>query len=114
MYIWTYQRPARFQESNKGNYIIKMQNNAKDVYLCKKNNHHQSITRLEVIAITAGVLFFLRLIICNYPKKLYADCLQFNNTTYTTYQQAAVAAGIVRDNVKVYTCFEEAEQKARR
>ena len=109
LYTWNYQRPARFQESSQGNYIIKVRNNVKDVYLCRRNNYHQSITRLEVIAITAGELFFLRLIMYNYPKKSYADCLQFNNTTYATYQQAAVAAGIVKDNDEVYTCFVEAE-----
>ena len=109
IYTWTYQRPARFQENNQGNYIIKVQNNPRNIYLCKRANHQQSITRLEAISVTAGELFFLRLILYNYPKKNYADCREFNNVTYTTYQQAAVAAGIVKDNDEVYTCFVEAE-----
>ena len=107
LYTWSYQRPARFQENQHGNYKIRI-HSLREIYLCKRVDHHHSITRLEVIAITAGELFFLRLIMYNYPKNSYADCRQFNNVTYSSYQQAAVAAGIVKDNDEVYACFEEA------
>ena len=109
MYTWTYNRPARFVENQDGFYIINIRNNIRNIYLSKRSDRNPSITRLEVISITAGELFFLRLILLNYPKCSYADCLQFNNRTYRTYQESAVAAGIVRDNDEVYSCFEEAE-----
>jgi len=44
----------------------------------------------------------------NFPKLSYANCYQHNNISYRTFQEAAVASGIVRDNDEVYSCFEEA------
>jgi len=108
-YIWSYNRPARFQEDAQGYYLIKLRNVVKDIYLYKRTVKYPSITRLEVVDITAGELFFLRLILYNYPKKSFSDCFKFNNRLYATYQEAAVAAGIVKDNDEVYSCFEEAE-----
>ena len=109
IYTWSYKRPARFSESQDGYYIIFIANSVRNIYLSRRTDRNPSITRLEVISITAGELFFLRLILLNYPKRSYAECLQFNNRTYTSYQESAVAAGIVRDNDEVYSCFEEAE-----
>jgi len=108
-YMWSYNRPTRFQEQQPGYYIIILQNINKNVYLYKRSESNTSITRLEVIAITAGEPFFLRLILYNYPKISYKDCLTTNERIYPTYQEAAVAAGIVKDNEEVYACFEEAE-----
>jgi len=68
----------------------------------------KSITRMENVAITSGELFFLRIILYNFPKLSYANCYQHNNRTYNTFQEAAVASGVVRDNDEVYSCFEEA------
>jgi len=109
LYNWSYNRPARFQENERGNFLLRLQNVARDIYLYRRAEKYPSITRLEVIAITAGELFFLRLIMYNYPKKSYLQCLQFNNRPYKTYHEAAVAAGIVKDNDEVYSCFQEAE-----
>jgi len=109
LYTWSYNRPIRFQENQPGHYIITVQNINRNIYLYKRSEKNTSITRLEVIAITAGELFFLRLILYNYAKKSFADCLTFNDISYSTFQEAAVAAGIVKDNDEVYACFEEAE-----
>jgi len=99
-YIWSYDRPSRFIENEQGYFLIKVGNNIRDIYLFKRTDFNPSITRQEVIAITAGELFFLRLILYNYPKRSFLECLQFTNHTYATYQEA--------DNDEVYSCFEEA------
>jgi len=108
MYTWSHKRPKGFRENNPGNYVVSISGYSIDIFLFKRSKAKTSITRLETIAITAGELFFLRLILYNYPKQTYADCMQFNNRSYATYQEAAVAAGIVKDNDEVYSCFEEA------
>jgi len=108
-YTWSYKRPANFQENEQGYYIIAARNVTRCIYLYKRSESHPSITRLESIAITAGELFFLRLILYNFTRLSYAQCYQFNNKTYITFQEAAVASGIVKDNDEVYSCFEEAE-----
>jgi len=64
---------------------------------------------MENIAITAGELFFLRLILYNYPRISFPDCYKYNGRIYKTFQEAAVATGIVKVNDEVYSCFEEAE-----
>jgi len=107
-YTWSYKRPARFNENEVGYYIVYLSSNTRNIYLYRRTEHHLSITRMEVIAITAGELFFLRLILYNFPRQSFQDCMQFNNRSYGTYQEAAVASGIVKDNEEVCTCFEEA------
>ena len=107
-YTWSYTKPNSFNENEPGYYIISM-DNCKKIYLYKRSISRPSITRLENIAITAGEMFFLRLILYNFPKLSYRDCFQFNGRIYNTYQEAAVAAGIVKDSGEVYCCFEEAE-----
>ena len=108
-YTWSYKKPNRFRDDEIGYYTVTIRGIAKNIYLYKRSDHYPSITRLEVIAITAGELFFLRLILYNFAKTSFADCYQFNNRKYNTYQEAAIAAGIVKDNDEVYSCFEEAE-----
>ena len=108
-YIWSYTKPHSFNENDLDSYTIKISENAKTIYLYKRSITKPSITRLESIAVMAGEIFFLRLILYNYSKVSYKDCFEFNNRTYPTYQEAAVAAGIVKDNDEVYSCFEEAE-----
>ena len=107
-FTWSYQRPARFSENPSDNFIISIGNNLRNIYLYKRCKSNLSITRLEVIAIAAGETFFLRLILYNFSKISYSDCLQFNSRRYPTYQEAAVASGIVKDNDELYSCFEEA------
>ena len=109
LYLWSYQEPARFRDNEAGYYTITLPNIYKNIYIYKRMECNPCITRLEVIAITAGELFYLRLILYNYAKTSFLDCLRFNNRTYATYQEAAVAAGIVKDNDEIYSCFAEAE-----
>ena len=109
-YTWSYNRPHSFHENDQDCYIVKTAENAKNIYLYKRCFSKPSITRLETIAVMAGEIFFLRLILYNFPKQSYKDCFCFNDTMYATYQEAAVAAGIVKDHDEIYSCFQEAEQ----
>jgi len=107
-YTWSYKRPVYFDENETGYYIVRVTNFPRNIYLYRRSAYHLSITRMEVIAVTAGELFFMRLILYSFPKQSFQDCKQFSNRTYTTYQEAAVASGIVKDHDEIYTCFEEA------
>jgi len=57
-FIWSYEKPVRFRENSSEHFIIKIGNQTRNIYLYKRIDNNQTITRLEVIAITAGELFF--------------------------------------------------------
>jgi len=46
-YIWSYNRPARYQENEQGYYLIKVRNVDRDIYLYSRSVKYPSITRLE-------------------------------------------------------------------
>ena len=108
LYLWGYKLPARNMQHNNDIYTLQVRNISKPVYLYKRYEEKASITRLEVISVLAGELFFLRLILYNFARKSFADCKTFQGISYATFQEAAVASGIVKDKDEVYACFEEA------
>ena len=107
-FTWGYQHPARDLLEGADIYNIQVPFILKPIYLYKRTDHNTSITRLEVISILAGELFFLRLILYNFARKSYAECKTFYGISYSTYQEAAVASGIAKDKDEIYVCFEEA------
>ena len=108
MYMWSYEKPKRNIYERNELYAIQIPGINKIVYLYKKKSTKKSITRLEIVSITAGELFYLRLILYNFNRASFEDCKCFARISYSTYQEAAIAAGIVKDKNEVFTCFEEA------
>ena len=107
-FTWSYTRPATRMQEGTDIFIIQLPFITKNVYIYKRCDKNASITRLEVISVLAGELFFLRLILYNFARKSYQDCKNYQGISYATYQEAAVASGIVKDKDEIYACFDEA------
>ena len=108
VYIWSYEKPKRNIYERNEIYTLRIEGIEKVIYLYKKLSNKKSITRLEIVSITAGELFYLRLILYNFSRTSFSDCKRFARISYSTYQEAAVASGIVKDKNEILTCFEEA------
>jgi hypothetical protein len=61
-----------------------------------------------MIYITAGEPYFFRLITKARAFKSFADARTVDGTVYNTFQEAAIAMGLVEDDRDARECFEEA------
>ena len=66
----------------------------------KKINPNSSITRIGMICILAGELWYLRQIILKCPITSWKDAKTNNEILYNSFQEAAVARGLVVDKRK--------------
>jgi hypothetical protein len=78
------------------------------LYLYKRKDNTDRIVRMEMIYITAGEPYFLRLIAKHRPFRSFVDARTVDGTLHATFQQAAVALKIVEDDRDARQCFEEA------
>jgi protein-disulfide isomerase-like protein with CxxC motif len=59
-----------------------------------------------MIPISSGEIWYLRLILYKVPVDDYKDAKRFINIAYSTYQLAAIARGLVKDENEAITAFE--------
>jgi hypothetical protein len=81
---------------------------AQKLFLYRRKAGAEIICRLEMLYVTAGESWYLRLIIKNTPIMSYDDALTFEGHVYATFQQAAIARGLVLDVEDALQCFMEA------
>jgi hypothetical protein len=62
------------------------------VYLCRRRSNEDVIIRLEMVPLTAGEIWFFRLLLLHRCPNSFQDAKRINGTTYGSYQAAAVAA----------------------
>jgi len=106
-YVVELNRPTRFNEQNSGFYRIYINAINKYVYLSQRVHVIKAIIRLEMVYITAGEIWYLRLILLKSSPISYVDALTHNGIRYLTYQNAAIAKGFVTENAEVAECFEQ-------
>ena len=112
MYVVDKTLPARYKNKphlhNIEYFTIEVTGLRKPVYLClRAPDRYPAITRMEMLYLTAGDLWYLRLIL-KYTKPLcYADCHSHFGDVYSTYQAAALAKGLVTDHLEALKNFEE-------
>ena len=75
-------------------------------YIYLRNSSCQSITRLEMVQLTIGEKWYLRLLLYNIPAFSFKDIKTINGITYSSYQLAAVAAKLVEDENEALIAFE--------
>jgi len=73
----------------------------------KKINPNPSRTRIGMIRILAGELWYLRQIMLKYPITSWKDAETHNEILYNSFQEAAVARGLVVDKRGGEIVFEE-------
>ena len=107
-----------FYRSNTANYINNINGyyeirirGLPMVYLCRRqsneDNHDDVIVRLEMVPLTAGEIWFFRLLLLHTSPNSFEDAKRINGTMYGSYQAAAVAAGIVTDANVASECFQQ-------
>jgi len=85
---------------------LSRRNNQSTLYYIYKRNNVNSITRLEMLPITSGEIWYLRLILYRVPIDGFIDAKCFENVSYNSYQLAAIARGLVKDHNEAITAFE--------
>jgi hypothetical protein len=107
-YSWSYTKPKRYinNSSNNDLFNITIPEIRKPVYLFKKKDQTNSITRMEMPPIQAGEIWYLRLILLNKSVKSYDEAINNNET----FQLAAINEGFVVDKQEALICFRMATE----
>jgi hypothetical protein len=78
------------------------------LWLYKRANPEDCVVRMSNVFITAGELWYLRLILLNVPCGSFLDAKTVNGVVYDTFQAAAIARGLYSDNTEAIMCYTEA------
>ena len=78
------------------------------VHLClRAPTQHQTITRMQMLYVSAGEIWYLRLILAHSSPTSFHDALSHNGREYSSFQAAAIAKNLVRDSDEPLTSFRE-------
>ena len=103
-YSWSYTLLQHYERHpallNVEYWEIKIPSLSRNIYIMKKINPNSSITRIGMICILAGELWYLRQIMLKCPTTSWKDAKSHNEIVYTSFQEAAVARGLVVDKRK--------------
>lgn len=109
-YNYSIKLPMHFQTTNteatSQYYSILMLHTNKRYYIYKRNENSKIITRLEMVPLTIGEKWYIRLIFYNKPVLSFKEAKTVNGVTYPTFQQAALAANLVEDENEATTAFQ--------
>ena len=110
-YKWGYRRGAHHRNENLDTsttcFKITIQGINKPIFIWKRDTSKRCITRMEMIYITAGEIWYLRLLL------LHCECFSFielrtiQGVIYTTFQESAVALGLVNSQNEVLISFRD-------
>ena len=93
-------------------YVITLPHISKRYYIYKRNENLKIITRLEMVPLTIGEKWYIRLILYNKPVNSFKDAKTIDEITYQTFQQAALAARLVDDKNEAPIAFQWATQNS--
>ena len=99
--------PALYLNNIEGYFELNIIGLQKRMFLCKRQKHEQTIVRMEMVCVTAGEIWFLRLLLLHRSSISFQDTRMINNTLYPTFQAAAVAANLVTDLTIARECFDQ-------
>jgi len=80
----------------------------KTLYIYKRLNPKNSITRMSMVYVYMGEIYYLRLLLYLVPAFSYDELLEYNGIKYLTFQHAAAARNIIKNETLGYDCFKEA------
>ena len=104
----TLARNQNIYENNiDGYFVITIRGLLKPIYLCRRLREEEVIIRIEMVCLTAGEIWFLRLILLNFMPRSFENARTINGTLYPTFQAAAVAANLVSDITVARECFDQ-------
>jgi hypothetical protein len=113
---WDYnpKLPARFHVGGTRHHLeseylqIRIPGVTKVMWLYKRMKPEDSVVRMSYVYITAGEIWYFRLILLNFPCLSFEDAMCFEGITYITMQESAIARGLFADESEAKVCFQEA------
>jgi len=135
-YCWsrTLRKKVSKLSENEGSlwWFITLPNGA-SIYITKRLQPQKCVVRMQMMFSSAGEVYYLRLLLLNYPTRGYAELLQrcsiqetndsnnnnLQNTTvlsqpddevsYNSFQQACFHHNLLDENTQATQCFDEAK-----
>ena len=110
-YKWGYSQGARNRNENLALsnicFTIVIQNITKPIFIWKRDKGIRSITRMEMLYITAGEIWCLRLLLLHCACVSFVDLRTVDGITHRTFQEAAIAIGLVKSQNEVLLSFRD-------
>ena len=88
-------------------YEVRIQGLAKVVYICPRANVTNTKTRIGMLYVTAGEIWYERQLLIHRPCISFKDMRSVDGAEYPTFQETAEASGLVHDQNEVVRCFED-------
>jgi len=111
-YSWSYKLQKTYTNKpellNIDYFVIRIAPLTKNIYVAKKINPKPSITRLNMLCILSGEIYFLRELMLHCALSGYRDAKTVNGVQYTTFQESALARGLIQDRGEAVHAFKEA------
>jgi len=110
-YTYSIKLPAQYRNTEEitaeiHNFTIRIPHTFKTFYLYRRNQRFKSITRLEMVPLTIGEKWYLRLILYNQPVISFKDARTVEGITFQTFQEAALARKLVEDENEATIAFQ--------
>jgi hypothetical protein len=105
-YTYRSTNPPAYAERS-GSYYINCDNTPRKAYVYKKENTEQ-IVRMGMIYMTAGDIWYQRLLLRNFPAVSCDDLKTFEGRICSSFQECAILNGLVHDVNEADECFKEA------
>ena len=109
-YTYSNKRPRQLTNrsiaSNNDYYEINISYINKPYYIYTRNETNKNITRMEMVPLTIGEKWYLRLILYKTPVISFKDARTVDGITYATFQLAALARKLVEDENEAITAFQ--------
>ena len=113
-YKWGYNLGVRHRNENLDTsstcFRIVIQNINKPVFIWKRDPSNRSITRMEMIYITAGEIWYLQILLLHRACVSFVDLRTVHGVAHRTFQEAAVAMGLVNSQNEVLLSFRDVMQ----
>lgn len=111
LYTYSSKKPTRYHSvpssnTNDSYYEVSFSFITTKYYIYLRDSSCPSITRIEMVPLTIGEKWYLRLLLYNIPGFSYNDLKTINGSTYSSFQLAAIAAKLVEDENEVLIAFE--------
>jgi len=111
LYLYSIKLPAQYRNIEPNNaelthFAIDMPHMGKTFYLYKRNRNFKSITRLEMVPLTIGEKWYLRLILYRMPVVSFKDARTVDGMIFQTFQEAALARKLVEDENEANIAFQ--------
>jgi hypothetical protein len=96
------------EPNNNENYytILRLPHISRNIYVYKRNAKNNSITRLEMVPLTVGEKWYLRLILYSEPVLSFKDARTVDGSLFQTFQEAALARKLVEDENEAIIAFQ--------